>query len=117
MCFGDGECSGLSGSSLKPSSLSLSRSFSLASGALDTRDAVIVALVSIGGLRGGSGFSTGTLSWRRERAANRCLGESSRESECIDFVSYSSSESLNFGEDGDRERSDIIFVGIGESKK
>lgn len=110
LCFGDGERGGLSGSSLKPPSLSLPCSSSFDSGAFDTRDAVIVALVSMGGLREGSGFSTGTLSCKLERAANRCLGESSRESECSDFVSYSSSESLNTGDDGDRERSDIILV-------
>lgn len=77
-------------------------------GAFDARDAVIVALVSIAGLRDGSGFLTGALSCKLERAANRCLGESSRESECIDFVSYSSSDSLNTGDDGDRERSVMV---------
>ena len=77
----------------------------------------MVALGSIGGLRNGSGVSTGTLSCKLERAASRCLGESSRESECIDFVSYSSSDSLNTGDDGDRERSVIIRIVVsgGES--
>jgi len=87
-------------------------SFSSIGDAFDARDAAMVVLVSIGGLRDGSGISTGTLSCKLERAANRCLGESSRESECIDCVSYSSSDSLNTGDDGEGERSDIMLMEI-----
>lgn len=93
---------------MSPPSVSFPCSSSSIGGAFDAREAVIVALVSIGGLRDGSGFSTGTLSCKLERAANRCLGESLRESECIEFASYSSSDSLNTGDDGDGERSVMV---------